>query len=154
MPGFAHYYRSLLRFRHELRSAEAAELAYTLYAAIVDSYRYKNPDAEISEYGPVEFYDNLKKTEGRPYRTEVQLFRASEAVLAGLHFAALNKTQLMAVVQLSCMMDDTELRFYKAFDMEIDDPRTVYRECVMRLVPREDEPAVCLMRDWVNLPTA
>lgn len=47
-----------------------------------------------------------------------------------------------------------EYRFYKAYGMEIEDKRTVYGECVYRLVPREDEPSVCLMHDWIYLPTA
>ena len=38
--------------------------------------------------------------------------------------------------------------------MEIEDKRTVYGECTYRLVPREDEPSVCLMHDWIYLPTA
>jgi len=35
--------------------------------------------------------------------------------------------------------------------MEIEDKRTVYGECTYRLVPREDEPSVCLMHDWIYL---
>ena len=46
------------------------------------------------------------------------------------------------------------LCFYKAYGMEIEDKRTVYGECTYRLVPREDEPSVCLMHDWIYLPTA
>lgn len=38
--------------------------------------------------------------------------------------------------------------------MEIEDKRTVYGECTYRLVPREDEPSVCLMHDWIYLPSA
>ena len=37
--------------------------------------------------------------------------------------------------------------------MEIEDKRTVYGECTYRLVPREDEPSVCLMHDWIDLPS-
>ena len=38
--------------------------------------------------------------------------------------------------------------------MEIEDKRTVYGECTYRLVPWEDEPSVCLMHDWIYLPSA
>ena len=44
--------------------------------------------------------------------------------------------------------------FYKAYNMEFEDKRTVYSECAFRLIPREDEPSVCLMHDWIYLPTA
>ena len=50
--------------------------------------------------------------------------------------------------------NNLEYRFYKAYGMEIEDKRTVYGECTYRLVPREDEPSVCLMHDWIYLPSA
>jgi hypothetical protein len=34
------------------------------------------------------------------------------------------------------------------------DAHTVYPLCAWNLVPREDESAVCLMRDWALLPSA
>jgi len=39
------------------------------------------------------------------------------------------------------MMDNTELRFYMAFDMDIDDKRTVYGECARSLVRARTNPA-------------
>jgi len=85
---------------------------------------------------------------------EVQLYRAAEALLTVITTAALTVAQCEAILRLCCMMDNTELHFYMAFDMEIDDKRTVYGECARSLVPREDEPSVCLMHDWINLPSA
>ncbi|MEY8312364.1 hypothetical protein AALA61_10315 [Oscillospiraceae bacterium 42-9] len=38
--------------------------------------------------------------------------------------------------------------------MEIEDKRTVYGECTYHMTPREDEPSVCLMHDWIYLPSA
>ena len=38
--------------------------------------------------------------------------------------------------------------------MEIEDKRTVYGECTYHMIPREDEPSVCLMHDWIYLPSA
>ena len=55
---------------------------------------------------------------------------------------------------LRCILSNLEYRFYKAYRMEIEDKRTVFGECSYRLVPREDEPSVCLMRDWIELPSA
>ena len=45
-------------------------------------------------------------------------------------------------------------RFYKACGMENEDKRTVYADCVYRLVPKEDELSVCLTHDWIYLPSA
>ena len=38
--------------------------------------------------------------------------------------------------------------------MEIEDKRTVYGECLYRLIPSDCEPSVCLMNDWICLPSA
>ena len=34
-----------------------------------------------------------------------------------------------------------------------EDNRTVYSKCAFRLIPREDEPGVRLMHDWIYLLT-
>jgi len=38
--------------------------------------------------------------------------------------------------------------------MELEDKRTVYDACVYHLIPKEDEPSVCMMHDWIYLPSA
>lgn len=38
--------------------------------------------------------------------------------------------------------------------MEIEDSRTIYNVCAFNLVPREDEPSVPILRDWIYLPSA
>ena len=63
-------------------------------------------------------------------------------------------SQREALQMLRCVISNLEYRFYKAYNMEFEDKRTVYSECAFRLIPREDEPSVCLMHDWVYLPTA
>ena len=63
-------------------------------------------------------------------------------------------SQREALQTLKCIISNIEYRFYKAYEMEIEDKRTVYGECTYRLVPREDEPSVCLMHDWIYLPSA
>ena len=62
--------------------------------------------------------------------------------------------QREALQTLRCFISNLEYRFYKAYGMEIEDKCTVYGECTYRLVPREDEPSVCLMHDWIYLPSA
>jgi hypothetical protein len=47
-------------------------------------------------------------------------------------------------------MENVEMRFDMAFDAEIDGPLTVYGVCAGRLVPRRDEPGVCMMEEWVD----
>ena len=152
--GFVHFYRSLLLFYPDLTSTGAAELTYMLNTANLDSCRYKKPGAEFSEAGPVAFHHCLTTWQRRPYRTIVQLYRAMEALALNINLDAITKAQLFCYMQMMTIIHNTELRFYRAFDMEIDDKRTVYRECVRRLHPRHDEPGVCLLADWITLPTA
>ena len=63
-------------------------------------------------------------------------------------------SQREALQALKRVIANIGYRFYKAYEMEIEDKRTVYGECAYRLVLREDEPSVCLMHDWICLPRA
>ena len=119
IPGYVHLYRSLLRFYHTSEN-EIKEMLYVLNTANLDCFGYYHPNIYVVQSGPALFSNWLDNMRCRPYRTEVQLYKA----------------------------------LYKAFGVEIDDNRTVYNECVFGLVPDEDEPSVCLMHDWVYLPTA
>jgi hypothetical protein len=77
-----------------------------------------------------------------------------EALLHCIKIEALENCQVNHVLEVLELMNDTELRFYKAFDMEIDDDRTIYRLCAKSLVPRSVEPGVCLLQDWLDIISA
>ena len=62
--------------------------------------------------------------------------------------------QREALQTLRCILSNIEYRFYKAYGMEIEDKRTVYEACAYHLIPKEDEPSVCMMHDWIYLPSA
>ena len=129
IPGYVHLYRSLLRF-YDMPENEVREMLYLLNTANLDCYEYYHPDRSVIQSGPVAFCGWLETKDCRPYRTRE------------------------ALQTLRCIISNLEYRFYKAYGMEIEDKRTVYGECTYRLVPREDEPSVCLMHDWIYLPTA
>jgi hypothetical protein len=154
ISGYARFYRSLPRFFRDMSNSHALKLTYGLYAAVNDAYRYKNPGAYLTEYDEDCFYDVLRQTNVKPYRTEIQLYRAMEAILFNLEIPALKNSRLACVMELSFMMCNTELRFYKAFDMEIDDERTIYRMCARSLIPRRDEPGLCIKQDWIDAVSA
>ena len=137
IPGYVHLYRSLLRFYHTSEN-EIKEMLYVLNTANLDCFGYYHPNIYVVQSGPALFSNWLDNMRCRPYRTEVQLYKALFCLRHSLD------REFMTVEQ----------REYKAFGVEIDDNRTVYNECVFGLVPDEDEPSVCLMHDWVYLPTA
>lgn len=84
----------------------------------------------------------------------VQLYKSLLFLKRSIDRDLIVSAQREALQTLRCIISNLEYRFYKAYGMEIEDKRTVYGECTYRLVPREDEPSVCLMHDWIYLPTA
>ena len=154
ITGFARFYRSLPRFHRDISDSQALEMTYSLYTAVNDTYRYKNPSVHFTVYGKNDFYEFMKQTNYKPYRTEIQLYRAMEALYFYKILDALKIEQVKSVSTIGFMMSDTEFRFYKAFDMEIDDGRTIYKMCARSLVPRSDEPGLCLVQDWLDALTA
>lgn len=63
-------------------------------------------------------------------------------------------SQREAFQTLRCILSNIECRFYKAYGMEIEEKRTVYKTCASHLIPKEDESSVCIMHDWIYLPSA
>lgn len=153
LPGYVHLYRSLLRF-YEMPENEVREMLYLLNTANLDCYGYYHPERIVVESGPVAFCGWLEKKGYRPYRTEVQLYKSLLFLKRSIDRELIVTSQREALQMLRCILSNLEYRFYKAYRMEIEDKRTVFGECSYRLVPREDEPSVCLMRDWIELPSA
>ncbi len=153
IPGYVHLYRSMLRF-YDMPSAELKEMLYLLNTANLDSYGFHHPEAHVVESGPVAFCGWLDHRYARPYRTEVQLYKSLLALKRSIDRDCIVTSQREALQMLRCVISNLEYRFYKAYNMEFEDKRTVYSECAFRLIPHEDEPSVCLMHDWIYLPTA
>jgi len=155
-PGFARFYRSLLRFNRDMESAQALELTYDIYTAIYDSFRHKNPHIYAVEYNKIFIREMLLKSDVKPYRTEIQLYRAMEAVLQNTNVRIIRTESLENIMLMLFLMGDIELRFYKAFNMEICDKRTTYSLCVKNLDPKQNEPGLCLclMNDWLDVISA
>ena len=75
IPGYVHLYRSLLRF-YDMPENEIREMLYLLNTANLDCYAYYHPEVHVIESGPVAFCGWLEEMDCRPYRTEVQLYKA------------------------------------------------------------------------------
>ncbi len=151
IPGYVHLYRSLLRF-YDMPENEVREMLYLLNTANLDCYEYYHPDRSVIQSGPVAFCGWLETKDCRPYRTEVQLYKSLLFLKRSIDRDLIVSAQREALQTLRCIISNLEYRFYKAYGMEIEDKRTVYGECTYRLVPREDEPSVCLMHYLFQLP--
>ena len=155
LAGYAHLYRSLLRCCG-MPANEAKYLVYRLNTSNLDSARYinRNPNKKFIEATPAAFSRCMNRFDCRPYRTEVQLYKALESLESNIIRAAITEEQREALAMLQCIMCNLEYRFFKSFGVEIFDDITVYDECVSDLVPNEDEPSVCMLQDWLLLPSA
>lgn len=151
IPGYVHLYRSLIRFC-KLSEIEAKELCYLWNTANLDSIRYAMPDEILIESEPYIFFRCMGKMQRRPYRTEVQLYKALAALRHNILYDALTGEQHEALIRLRCIMRDLDYYFFKAYGVDIDDKYTVYAECRFHLLPYEDEPSVCTAREWLTLP--
>jgi hypothetical protein len=154
VSGYARFYRSLLRFRRMMSVAEALKLTYRLYAAAIESQRLKAFGGFLKEVSEAEFCERITRADARPYRTEIQLYRAMESLLCKIDVSKVKIICVKAVMEMIFIMEDIELSFCGAFDMEIDDGRTVYNLCAKSLVPRADEPGLCLLKDWSDAVSA
>ena len=128
-------------------------MLYLLNTANLDCYEYYHPERTVIQSGPVAFNTWLEKMDCRPYRTEIQLYKSLLFLLRSIDRELIITSQREALQTLRCIISNLEYRFYKAYGMEIEDKRTVYEECTYRLVPREDGTSVCLMHDWIYLPS-
>lgn len=153
ISGYVHLYRSLLRFYH-LSENEIKEMLFVLNTANLDCFGYFHPCCLMIESGPVSFELSLNRLDYRPYRTEVQLYKSLLFLQYSLDKDLMTGNQREALQKLRCILSNIEYRFYKAFGIEIEDNRTVYSECVFHAIPNDNEPSVCLIRDWIYLPTA
>ena len=129
-------------------------MLYLLNTANVDCYGYYHPERRLIESGPVTFSLWLDNMDCRPYRTEVQLHKALMFLKRSVERDMIITAQREALQTLRCILSNIEYRFYKAYSMEIEDKRTVYEACAYHLIPKEDEPSVCMMHDWIYLPSA
>lgn len=153
VPGYVHLYRSLLRF-YDMPENEVREMLYQLNTANLDCYEYYHPERNVIQSGPVLFNRWLETMDRRPYRTEVQLYKSLMGLKRSIDRELIITAQREALQALRCVISNLEYRFYKAYGLEIEDKRTVYDECTYYLVPRADEPSVCLINDWIYLPSA
>ena len=153
IPGYIHLYRSLLRFYYGSEN-DIKEMLYQLNTANLDCFGYYHPDVFLVQSGAAIFSQWLDNTHYRPYRTEIQLYKALLCLQYSVEQDLMTSAQREALQKLRCIISNIEYRFYKAYGIEIEDSRTIFGVCAFNLVPREDEPSVPIFRDWIYLPTA
>lgn len=143
VAGYAHLYRSLMRFCR-MRSGEASSFVSQLRAANVDSYCRAFPLTCVE----VPAMDDFCFEDKRPYFTEVQLYKALQVLEVNICWRGLSRGQKENVRKLRCVIKDIAEQFWKAYGVEIEDECTVYADCASSLEPGGKEPCVCLREHW------
>lgn len=149
ISGYVRFYRSLPHFFRNMNINDASELTYMLYTANLYSCKSRRPKVCLPELEKEVFIHRLTNWQRKPYRTIVQLYCALEALVFNINWKKITIEQLKVCHDIWSLMDDIENRFRKAFYMEIDNKRTVYRACKKSLSPYKNEPGVCLLQDWI-----
>lgn len=147
VSGYAHLYRSFMRF-YNMRRGEAAILTWLLNTANLDSYRFHHPDAIVSEMPAVDFCRRIDDPFMRPYHTEIQFYKSMLALYRAIDFDAITESQREARRKLRCILTDINSRFWNTYGLDIDDPETVYEKCAYSLIPFDWEPTLCFMCEY------
>lgn len=142
LQGYRHLYRSLLRFT-DLTPIRAKELIYHLNTANLDSYSLHFPENRRTESKQGTF-EKLLGYSARPYKTEIQLYKAITAILENVDHYCLTEEQKEAIRCIRAIAHTINHRFSQAFDLDIEDRLTSYRLCSKNLIPRANEPSTCL----------
>lgn len=103
-----------------------------------------NDDRKLKVINPYELLST------RCFKTEVQFFRALEALRGLLTGLSLDKHEERLVRLIDDTMEELRNRFASKYQMPINDPRTVYALCNNSLVPSENEPRECLYENHMQ----
>jgi len=143
VSGYLHFYRSLLLYT-PIRPHAACQMLYDLYTGNLDTcqgmkVRIFSPELTFSEFCRL-----LLRTQARPYRTPIQLYRSMEDIFRNVRNPFITSDSRKSLQRLRALSDALALRFEQIYDLDIADPRTCYARCRPRLTSYSDEPVSCI----------
>lgn len=139
--GFSRFAHSLSRFCG-MTHPEALTFANLCARANFDAFRAAPPDKCMRE---IKGLSISPWDEAKPYQTEVQLYKAIQALAANIGGEMDGEPECAA--HLHALLNDLNERCWNSYGLDIEDDRTVYALCESTLEP-ETEPPVCLLEDW------
>lgn len=137
--GFSRFAHSLSRFCGMSRP-EALTFANQCAHANFDAFRVALPEERMGEIKGLSLWD-----EAKPYQTEVQLFKAIQALLGNI--GGETDSEQESAAHLRALLNDLNEHCWNSYGLDIEDERTVYALCESTLEPNT-EPPVCLVEDW------
>ena len=141
--GYIRFAHSLIRFC-DMREAEALVFINLCARANYNAHRAAPPHEQAGVIRGIS-WDGWE--DGKPYHTEVQFYKAMQALAENMQGGLQSPLHQEAAAHLQALMNDISGQFFHAYGFDIEDTRTVYGLCESALEP-EAEPAVCLLDDW------
>ena len=136
--AYGYLYNSLIRL-YGMHAVNAACLTYMLYTANMDSCTVRFGRCFYPEVDPITFAFIIRRN-GRSYRTEVQFYKAVQALLRSINRGCLTSPQINTVQILKGVERQIERHFCRVYGVDIEDDVTVYRLCRAHLIPDKNEP--------------
>lgn len=87
---------------------------------------------------------------GRPYHTEIQLYRSLESLRHTFVGVEVNRYDEPVIQQINKLVHEIRDAFFAKHRIEIDDPETVYSICREHLVPDSSEPMQIMYDDHME----
>lgn len=143
--GFTHFALSLSRFC-DMNRTEALVLTNQCARANFDAFRAAAPGERRGEIWGLASFSLWN--DGKPYQTEVQLYKAIQMLLCNMEGGENAATE--AAAHLSALWNDLNESCWNSYGLDMEDGRTVYALCEPTLEP-EREPACVLLEDWNRL---
>lgn len=140
--GFSRFTLSLCRFCG-MKRTEALVLTNLCARANFDAFRAAAPGERRGEIRGLSSFSLWN--EGKPYQTEVQLYKAIQTLLRNIEGGEYADTE--AAAHLRALLNELNERCWNSYGLDMEDERTVYALCKATLEP-EKEPAYVLLEDW------
>lgn len=140
---FRHLAKSLIKF---FKMSQESALYYVSCWFRLHVQTLTPPNSNLS---PVSISSELLMS-GRPYHTEIQLYRSLESLRQTFVGAEVNRYDEPVIQQINKLVHEIRDAFFAKHRIEIDDPETVYSICREHLVPDSSEPMQIMYDDHME----
>lgn len=144
---FARLHQSLCKYLNE-NTYDAKAFCYVLYLANQDTFYELSGRRRFQQVGLGDFLDIVDHAPYRPYKTIVHLYCSLEVLLESVKCSFLIEQDRIYIKRIDELMTRIELMFAKEHGIDIYGSETVYSICNHHLVPYDNEPDCCLMKDF------
>lgn len=140
---FRHLAKSLIKF---FKMSQETALYYVSCWFRLHVQTLTPPNSNLS---PVSISSELLMS-GRPYHSEIQLYRSLESLRQIFVGAEANRYDEPVIQQINKLVHEIRDAFFAKHRIEIDDPETVYSICREHLVPDSSEPMQIMYDDHME----